>query len=399
MRCAQDESVRYLRNGLGAVATLDYNEERADHELALGMELVEGMRILDQYDDALNLLDQLEETAGRFQRQADLSRVHFYRGSIFFPLGNLDGCLHEQEKARQYAREAGSPENEARALSGLGDAHYMRGQMITAHRHFEDCVSLCRDHGLAAIEAANLALCGHTNLYVNELASALSDCMRAVDMAVENRNSRAEIVARGSVAGKIYFDMGNLAEARAQCTRAMELAERLGAGRFEPINLAIIAKVAFLEGERADAIDLAEKGVAISRDTGLKSSGGMAFGALAVVTDDAGRRGEILAEGMTVLESGSVSHNHLWFYRDAMGSCLAAGDWPAVEQFSKVAEGYTAAEPLPWMDMLIARARLLAALGQNPSDTVARSDLKQLRVDANRVGFMSILPAMDAAMA
>lgn len=179
----------------------------------------------------------------------------------------------------------------------------------------------------------------------------------------------------------------------------MELAERLGAGRFEPINLAIIAKVAFLEGERADAIDLAEKGVAISRDTGLKSSGGMAFGALAVVTDDAGRRGEILAEGMTVLESGSVSHNHLWFYRDAMESCLAAGDWPAIEQFSKVAEGYTAAEPLPWMDMLIARARLLAALGQNPSDTVARSDLKQLRVDANRVGFMSILPAMDAAMA
>ena len=36
-------------------------------------------------------------------------------------------------KSLKYARQANLIEQQARALSGLGDAHYARGAMFTAH--------------------------------------------------------------------------------------------------------------------------------------------------------------------------------------------------------------------------------------------------------------------------
>ena len=53
-----------------------------------------GMRVVDAYDQALEVLDKAEAAAvGDPRLAAELSKIHFYRGSIYFPLGNIDGCL------------------------------------------------------------------------------------------------------------------------------------------------------------------------------------------------------------------------------------------------------------------------------------------------------------------
>ena len=80
------------------------------------------------------------------------ARIHFLRGNLHFPRGNIDGCLAEHGRSLELAREVGSPELEAQALGGLGDAEYVRGRMISAHRHLR---ALRRARRLSMASAAS----------------------------------------------------------------------------------------------------------------------------------------------------------------------------------------------------------------------------------------------------
>ena len=99
--------------------------------------LASGMRLVDEYDQALATLDRAEPIARDNEMHRELSQVHYYRGSIHFPLSNLEGCLEQHGLALDAARRAGTPEDEALVLSGLGDAIYMRGHMITAFGYYD----------------------------------------------------------------------------------------------------------------------------------------------------------------------------------------------------------------------------------------------------------------------
>ncbi|MDP6406343.1 MAG: AAA family ATPase, partial [Alphaproteobacteria bacterium] len=397
-RWASAESVGHVERGLELLDTLPDNAARAEQEMPLLLDLVAGLRILDRYDEALAALDRAQTVAERYQRIEDLSQVHYFRGSIYFPMGDIEGCLAEHELARENARLADSPEKEARALSGLGDAYYMRGRMAASHRHFDECVELARAHELAAIEPPNLAMRGHTQLYLNQLEAGRADTLKAAELAQQQGNERAEMVARGSCAGKLLFDTGELDQARQSCQRAIDLARGLGARCFDPVNQVIIAKVALIEGRRDEAIALAEEAVATTRETGPRFAGPMALGTLALVSDSEEVRRQAISEGLAILDSECVSHNYLWFYRDAMEACLLAGNFDGVEALAQAAADYTSSEPLPWMDLLIARARTLAQAATAP-DEGTQSRLRELRDQAAEVGFNVLLPSFDVAMA
>lgn len=396
---ASAEAVGHVRRGLGLISSIPDDGGRVDQEIPMLFDLVAGLRILDRYDEALKALDQAETTATRHDRVADLSLVHFYRGNIYFPMGNIDGCLKEHEQARTVARAAGSPEMEARALGGIGDAYYMRGQMTAAYEHFDACVRLSRDNGLTAIETANLPMRGHAQLYLNRLDDGLADSLQAVELAAAGGNDRAEMVARGSCAGKFFFDKDDLDGAQDQCGRALDLARRLGARRFEPINQMVLAKVAAMKGDRAGAIAIAEQAVATARETGVRFAGPMALGALAVVTDDQRVRDEALTEGEEILAGQCVSHNHLWFYRDAMDACLDAGDWARTRHFADAAEAFIGAEALPWLSLLVERARALAVAGEDGMGPVVRGRLESVRQATIDAGLALMVKAVDGALA
>jgi tetratricopeptide (TPR) repeat protein len=100
------------------------------------------MRIVDRLDEAFAALDAAEQEAGSADLPDELARLHHLRGNLFFPLGNIAGCREAHEQALDYAQRASSTDLEARALSGLGDAEYNRGRMITANGYFRRCVEL-----------------------------------------------------------------------------------------------------------------------------------------------------------------------------------------------------------------------------------------------------------------
>ena len=396
---ANAEAAGHLTKGLEAVAGIDDDTARAEHEIPMLIDLVSAYRILDRYDDALQSLDAVQALADRYNRLEDLSLIHFMRGNIYFPLGNIDGCLEEHGLARETAKAAGSVEREVRALGGLGDAHYMRGHMITANRHFDECVTLSQSNGLDAIAASNLPMRGHTQLYMLQLESGLQDTLDAAELAQKDGNRRAEMIARGSCAGKILFDMGRYDEANEQCTQAIALARQLGNLRFEPINQVIMCKVLRIQGRYEEAEAMAKEAEVISLKTGPRYTGPMTMGALAVVATESVTRTKALADGIEMLKDDCVGHNYLWFYRDAINASLMENQWNKALEFADAAEQYTTTEPLPWMTLLIERGRLLAELGINGTSAELMEKLGALRDSALQKEFRSPLPMIERALA
>ncbi|HET6521639.1 MAG TPA: tetratricopeptide repeat protein, partial [Geminicoccaceae bacterium] len=360
--------------------------------------LAAGMWIIDRYDEAFAALDEAERIATAHGLTGELARVHFMRGTLCFPLGRLDTCREQHALALRFAERAGSPELEAQALGGLGDAEYARGRMITAHGHFRRCVELCRTHGFGRIEVANLPMAAIARVYGNDPRGALHDALAAVAAAARVGHHRAEIIAHhGVYISSMMMRDGDSGREHAEA--ALALSRRLGARRFEAESLLFLGEIEHAAGRRAEALRYLREALAVSRDAGMDYMGPCMLGALARATDDPEERRAALAEGEALLAAGSLSHNHLWFRRDAIEACLAVGDWDGAERHAAALEAHTLAEPLPWAELLIARGRALAAFGRGRRDGATLAELSRLRDEAARAELRIALPALDAALA
>ncbi len=358
---------------------------------------VEGLRLIDQYQDALALLGKAAQPATEHHLTLELAQIHYLRGNLYFPLGDIDGCLREHGAALNWAREAGSPEAEARALGGLGDAHYLKGRMKTAHDHFQRCVELCRQHGLGQVEVANLSMIGWIGIYIDTLDRVLETAMAAADTARKGSHHRAESQAR-SLAGFIRMEMGAFSEAKEQMNLALALSRKLKARRFEAHFLGDLGKLADAEGNRSGAIDLTEQALQICRETGMNYLGPTILGCRARVAGEPETRRRALEEGESILQKGCVSHNYYWFYRDAMEVCLNAGDWESVERYAAALEDYTRPEPTPWSEFFIMRGRVLATYGRGQRDDSQLATLAGLSREAQRMGLKVAARSIEDAI-
>ena len=160
-----------------------------------------------------------------------------------------------------------------------------------------------------------------------------------------------------------------------------------------------MAEVERASGRPAEALKLLGEALATSRETGMEFFGPVILGALALTTEDPRDRRTALAEAEALLAAGCVSHNYLLFYPDAMEVSLNAGDWDGVERYAAALEAYTRPEPLPWAEFRIARARALAAHGRGERGEAVLRELRRLWDEADRIGWMIALPALERALA
>jgi len=401
LTCLQGDILRVLGEIEGSIAAFERALATAADDIERARAWIgqaEGMRIVDRYDEALAALDKAEAAAVAQGRADQLTHLHFLRGNLYFPLGKIDGCLAQHELALEYARKASSVEDEARALGGLGDAYYQRGRMITGHKHFRRCVELSREHGFCGIEAANLSMVGFSRFYLNELREALENGLATIEAAARIGHQRAELLGRILVYW-VFVQMADVDAARKHLREAQILVERLGARRFEAQNLLYLVKSLRIEGRRSEALKLCEEAQAISHDTGMGFVGPQVWAEVAFITADPDARRQALQAGEKILREGAVSHNHFYFYADAMDACLESKEWEEVEKYAAALEQFTRPEPLPWSNFFIERGRTLAAYGRgNRKDSTIQA-LQRLRGEAERVGLRMALPALDAALA
>jgi tetratricopeptide (TPR) repeat protein len=375
----------------------DVAAAESEHSASL-IGLAACLHVTDRYDEALAALDDAEAIADAAGLGLERARLHHLRGNIHFPRGRIEDCLRAHQTALRYAREFGSPEAEARALGGLGDAAYIQGRFLTAHAHFAHCVEVARRHGLGRIEVANLNMAAITRLYTLDLAASRSDCVQAIEAAARVGSKRAEMIAHHCLYF-LLFIAGDLPAAMQAAQRALDLARQIGAPRFEAESLVFMAQVEQARDHAAEAEPLARRALDISRETGMRYMGPMILGVFAGISGDPEARALALAEAESLLADGAVSHNYLWFYPDAAESALARGEWERAARYAVALEDYVRPEPTPYTDFHIARIRALAAAGAGGRDEPVHAALRRLRDQARQIGYVRALPPLDRALA
>jgi DNA-binding SARP family transcriptional activator len=356
------------------------------------------LRMLDRYDEALTALAEAEPLAAGGDDAHALAEIYTLRGDLHFPLGKWDASLSAQERALDYAARSGDPALKARALSGLGDAVYMAGRLLTARGHFERCVQVAREHNLARVESDNLVMLGAIDYMCLEMRRGLARCREAEALGERIGHPRAVMLAC-DVACVIHLYLGDAAESERQALRALEISRRLGMRRFEAEQLAGRGEAAFALGRRAEAEALAAASYEIARDAGLTYIGPWILAILAKVTADPQRRRDALAEGERLLTGGCVSHCYLHFYQLAIEVALAGREWDEAERYCLALDEYLSCEPIPWNRFFCARGGALAAFGRGRRDADTLRLLRSLAAEARQRELTPALEALEAALA
>ena len=161
----------------------------------------------------------------------------------------------------------------------------------------------------------------------------------------------------------------------------------------------MLAAMDFHDGKTAGAMEAAEAALALCRETGMKYIGPSILGVLARITTDVKRRADALAEAEEILRSGALKHNYIWFYREAIEVSLKSGQWPAARRYAEALETSFRDEPTPWSSFLAGRGRALAAWGEDARDAANLAELKRLRGEGDRMGYLAALTLIDKALA
>jgi class 3 adenylate cyclase len=375
-RYANAEAIEHCRNGLAALAHMPAGANHTNMELAFRIALANGLRVINYYGEALAQLVAAETTAAENNRPLELSRIHHLRGNIYYPLGKISNCFTEHKAAWQYAKKVESIEDEARALGGLGDAHFLAGRIRLAHEHFEECVTLTRANGLILTEVAYLPMRAVTHMYSLRYHESLDDCRSVIELLTTTGQARGELISRNT-SSWIHLDQGDLAQAEEHARKGLEAVERVGARSFVPLFNDVIARIRLQTGDRTGAIELLDESWKLSRETGVTFVGPVVLGAIAMATTDPGRRQEALHQGEAILNDGCASHNYFRFYRDAIEVSLRQQAWDKTDTYANALERYCGANRSPWPDFFIAQGRALAEAGRRGSGETIVARLKQ----------------------
>jgi class 3 adenylate cyclase/tetratricopeptide (TPR) repeat protein len=351
--------------------------------------LAAAMRISDRIDAALAALDEAQGIATALARNLELARIHYLRGSLYFPRARVRESRAEHELALEHARRAASAEVEALALSGLGDAFYAEGRMLSAADAFSRCVSLAREHGFGRIEVANLPMLAFTRFFSGEVRPAMEIGMSAAAAARRVGARRGEIIAHHLVFAA-NLELNELGEAKKALDAGHVSAVELKARRFEAESLGFMAQHARIAGDRATAVVRAREAVALARQTGMEYIGGIVLGELAAAAEDEAEARAAQDEALVLLKRGTLAHNHLWFYRAAIEASLDRGTWADLPRWAEGLEAVTRDEPLRYTELLIRFARLAARRLQSRTDSAAAAELDALAAEFAELGFVRL---------
>jgi len=357
-----------------------------------------GLRILDIYDRALSALVNAERLALALGERKALINIYSLRGNVYFPLGDIESCLRAHEEARRLATEIGAPADEARALGGLGDAYYQSARIRTAGDYFQRCIDLAREEKLTRIEINHLPMLGMIRLYCNEFDKGVALCRVALESASRIGDPRSEVLARVVLSG-LHYHSGRSEESCAESEQALLLSRRMGAARFEADALMGMGMSSLAMGKTVEARRLLDQAHALVEQIGPNYTGPWVLGAIALAAEDATIRRKALAQGEALLALGCVSHNYFHFYQMAIDVAMELGQPEEMLRYAAALERYTAREPLPWTDFVIARGRALARYLRKERDGQLNDELRSLRDSAVQSQLAIALPRIEAALA
>ena len=356
-----------------------------------------GHRLTASLEPALAALAEAEPIARAHALTRELAELQHTRGNVHFARGDVAGCRAAHEAALACAHELRDVAWEARAVSGLADASYAIGRMRTAFDRFTECVALCDAHGLTRIKIPNLAMKGHCRIYLSEFDAGIADMQAAHTLARQVGDRHGEMFSLESLGLLLAFS-ARYAEAEPALRAALEQATSLGARRYQVVLLTVLAQTLFETGRAAEAHERNEEALVLANETGTRFGGPFIFALKARMEDDPRERERCRAEAETFLDEGGVGHSPIGYHRIGIDDTLARGEWVRARAHAAALEAYTRDEPLPYVEFLIARGRVLAELGEQPADAAARAELARLKAEAVRLKWPIAWPGDASAV-
>lgn len=373
-------------------AALAKASETADRgEAEFGM--AAALRITDDLAGAEQALERAQAAA----RAAGLleleSRCHHLRGNLLFPRGRVDECMAEHRTALALAERAQSPELVARAMGGLADAHYAQGRMRSASEALARCIDAARRAGAGAVEIANRPMAAIAECHLLDLVTVRESGETALALARQAQNRRAELISlHGLIMGAIESEDPEWGLPLVE--RANQIVTELEAWRFFSENQIFAAQLHVAAGNRAKAIEMAREAVEHARKHALHFMGAAVLGIGASISDEPTERDAWLAEGESLLGVQTLGHNHLFYRGFAIEACLAAGRSDEARRHATELTRFTAGEPMPFTDLTVERAGLMADAIDRRLTAEGRARLGELAARAERVGYRRLAKPM-----
>jgi hypothetical protein len=177
---------------------------------------------------------------------------------------------------------------------------------------------------------------------------------------------------------------------------ALAMSRALKADRYTYVLLACLASATRHRAQTDDLLALCREALELAERTSMTFAGPLVYGVYALVEPDPTRQVELLRQGEALMEKTSMAHNRVYFLRFALDWAIAHGNWAEALRYADVlAKYFETRETLPYVDLLVARARLAAALADKPNDQAAMADLVALRDDARARGLLMPFPPLN----
>ena len=370
-------------------------------EVALGDEqlcrayigLAQAARQASRYDVALSSLESAEASAERMDADHELAQIHYIRGNVLFPLGRIDDSLVSNGRAIAFARKAGSTRLQVGALSGFGDANYLKGTMRTADDFYTQAIDVARAENLTRDLAANLHNRGCARLFCGQPSVAMSDTEESRELAAKSFAPLTECIALASAAW-VSVVLDRTDQACELWGEGIRIATEIGAKRFEAQGKGDLARVLAIQGRFAEAREMGREGVELALEYARNFTSPKSLSALALALEDPEEQDHLLSQGAEILAEGCVSHCHFFFYSDAIAIMLARRDWAAVLEWAEALEDFTRAEPLGLMDLTIRQARLLVETEHGGAHAGLADDVRGFHREAFEAGVIRTLTGL-----
>ncbi len=316
------------------------------------------LRLLDRHEAVLSLIKTCEPIAQSLKDFETLASLHNLRGNVSFFLGDLDSCLMAHQQAEAMATHHKLPIIQARALSGIADAYYGMGRLVTAERQYRRCVALCKQHDLIRDTTSNQVIIGAILGFLNRFDDAEQILLETLELSRKFRNHRAEAMSLVELAD-IYIQKNEQESGRLYANLCLHLAKQIGSKRIQCDALLSLGTI-----EKNEALLETAYEIASANPFGKYFISSWILAVRAWITHDSNKRTWALQEGEKLLSKQALSHNHLMFYRYAIDTCLNSKDFDKAEYFMAALERYTSKEPLPSSECIIQRAKSLIRIAQ-----------------------------------
>jgi tetratricopeptide (TPR) repeat protein len=262
----------------------------------------------------------------------------------------------------------------------------MQGRFQSSAREFMRAVEIAKAGDMLRIVWPNQAMAGNTAFYSLAFDQAFGMIDAAQQVAIQIGDRFGEMFAYECRAVALAL-LGRLTEMEPVVTKALEMARELGARRYVSILLPLLAMLRHSQKRHDEAEESVREAMAIAEETGPGFCGAIVCGVAAGVERDPARQRAAFARGEELLRQTGLSHNHIWFRLFAIDWGLKNRDWSEVERQIGRLKQYTAAEPLPFVELLIERAQGLMQQARNPDDAVVIETLRRLATTAAAAGF------------